>query len=288
MEKNNNRIRKRKLSTEEIINLYNKGDSTTEIGKLANVSARYVNQLLKENNVERRSRGSWKRKYQLNEHYFKTWSNNMAYILGFFIADGTVAAHGSQSISISQKEKYILENIKKEIGTKQPLYQNKKTGVYILNLNSKIMKEDIMNIHGIMPNKSATVEFPKVPEKYMSHFIRGYFDGDGFVKYKKYFVSFVGGSELFMISLKKEIEQRGFETNFTKHDTYFRVYVSGRKTIKLFSDWMYKDKDEGLYLKRKFNEFQLETLPDDKLKDRGIKTHKNALRERQIKNNNIR
>lgn len=158
-DKNNNRIRKRKLSTEEIINLYTKGDSTTEIGKLANVSARYVNQLLKKNNVERRPKGSWKRKYQLNEHYFKTWSNNMAYILGFFIADGTVAPHGSQYISISQKEKYILENIKKEIGTKQPLYQNKKTSVYTLPLNSKIMKEDIMNIHGIMPNNPVLLSF---------------------------------------------------------------------------------------------------------------------------------
>lgn len=83
----------------------------------------------------------------------------MAYILGFFIADGTVAPHGSQYISISQKEKYILENIKKEIGTKQPLYQNKKTSVYTLPLNSKIMKEDIMNIHGIMPNNPVLLSF---------------------------------------------------------------------------------------------------------------------------------
>lgn len=185
----NKRIRKRKLSTEEIIKLYREGRSSAEIGKLSNVSARYVNLLLKENNVERRPRGSWKRKYQLDEHYFKKWSNNMAYILGFFIADGTVA-RDAQFISMVQKEKYILENIKKEIGSDQPLYQNKKTGVYILPLNSKIMKEDIMNIHGIMPNKSSSAKFPNVPEEYMSHFVRGYFDGDGNINYEKYTVTF--------------------------------------------------------------------------------------------------
>lgn len=38
----------------------------------------------------------------MNEDYFKTWSNNMAYILGFFIADDTVA-RDMQSISFAQK-----------------------------------------------------------------------------------------------------------------------------------------------------------------------------------------
>lgn len=277
MEEGKRKIRKRTLNVEAMIKLYKEGSSTTEIGKLANVSARYVRMVLNKHNIERRPRGSWKRKYQVNENYFKTWSNNMAYILGFFVADGMVARE-AQMVNFAQKDAYILEAIKKEMESEHPLYQNKKTGVYILSLNSKIMKEDLMNIHGLMPNKSNQVLFPKVPEEYMSHFIRGYFDGDGFVIYRKYFVSFVGGSELFMISLKNVIEDKGFETNFTSHDTYFRVYVSGRKTIKLFSDWLYKDK--VLYLQRKFDQFQLEKLPVEQLKDKGYKTHKNALKKR--------
>ncbi|MGY0691707.1 LAGLIDADG family homing endonuclease [Virgibacillus sp. FSP13] len=272
-------FRKRTLGVDEIINLYKEGRGTTEIGKLANVSARYVQMLLKEHDVKMRPIGSWKRKYTLNEDYFKTWSNNMAYILGFFVADGTIAPGNSQYVSMAQKEKYILEDIKKEVGSTQPLYKNKMTGVYLLNLNSKIMKSDLMKIHGIMPNKSHQITFPEIPKQYMSHFIRGYFDGDGTVIYHKYFVSIVGGSKEFMISLRNEIETAGFETNFTEHDTHYRVYVSGRKTIKLFSDWMYKDK--GLFLKRKYNSFQLERLPIDQLKDKKYKTHKNALAKRK-------
>lgn len=272
--------RKRILETEKIIKLYLDGESTTEIAKLANVSSRYIRMLLKNNNVEMRARGSWKRKYTINSDYFKTWSNNMAYILGFFIADGTVARE-LQSVSISQKEKYILENIKREMGSNQPIYKNKTTGVYILSIHSKIIKEDLIEIHGVRPNKSSTIEFPYVPEEYMNHFIRGYFDGDGFVKYEKFFVSFVGGSELFMNSLRNEIEKNGFETNFTEHGTYFRVYVSGRRTIKLFSEWLYKNKE--LYLERKYEAFQRETLPLEQLKDREIKTHKNAIQKRRSK-----
>ncbi|MFD1336275.1 LAGLIDADG family homing endonuclease [Oceanobacillus iheyensis] len=274
------RPRKRLLETEEIIRLYLKGESTTEIAKAANVSSRYIRMLLKDNNVEMRPIGSWKRKYRLNEDYFKTWSNNMAYILGFFIADGTVAK-GAQFVSLAQKEKYILEQIRDELASNQPIYKNENTGVYILSINSRILKKDLTEIHGIYPNKSNTIRFPYVPKEYISHFIRGYFDGDGFVKYENFFVSFVGGSKLFMNSLSNEIEINGFETNFTEHGTYYRVYVSGRKTIKLFSEWMYKNK--GLYLERKYEAFQRETLPLDQLKDIGIKLHKNALKERRSK-----
>ena len=47
--------------------------------------------------------GSWKRKYDITEDYFKTWSNNMAYILGFIAADGVIQKE-NQCVSISQKK----------------------------------------------------------------------------------------------------------------------------------------------------------------------------------------
>ncbi|SDL68990.1 hypothetical protein SAMN05216244_0412 [Sediminibacillus halophilus] len=38
-----------------------------------------------------------------------------------------------------------------------------------------------MELHEFQPNKSSILEFPTVPEPFMHHFIRGYFDGDGYV-----------------------------------------------------------------------------------------------------------
>jgi len=140
-----------------------------------------------------------------------------------------------------------------------------------------------MTLHGILPNKARTIEFPSVPKQYMSHFIRAYFDGDGYVKYEKCFMSIVGGSKSFMKSLRDEIENNGFETNFTEHDTHYRVYVSRRKTIKLFSNWLYENK--GLFLKRKYEEFQKEKLPLHMIRDRG---YKNAVRKRKaLQTNNF-
>ena len=48
----------------------------------------------------------------------------MAYILGFIAADGVIPKE-NQCVSISQKESYILVDIKRT-KTNQPLYQNKR------------------------------------------------------------------------------------------------------------------------------------------------------------------
>jgi hypothetical protein len=49
---------KLKLELQEIIVLHESGYSTTQIGELAGVSSRYIRQLLADNGVEKRPRGS--------------------------------------------------------------------------------------------------------------------------------------------------------------------------------------------------------------------------------------
>ncbi len=93
-----------KLSKSEITRLYTEGKSTSEIATLANVSARYIRMVLSDSNVPRRTIGSWKRKYDITEDYFKTWSNNMAYILGFIATDGVIPKRKSMRQYITKKK----------------------------------------------------------------------------------------------------------------------------------------------------------------------------------------
>lgn len=95
-----------KLSKPEIIHLYAEGKGTSEIAMLANVSARYIRMVLSDSNVPRRAIGSWKRKYDITENYFKMWSNNMAYILGFIAADGVIQK--KINVSVYHKKKVIF------------------------------------------------------------------------------------------------------------------------------------------------------------------------------------
>ncbi|MBF0708830.1 LAGLIDADG family homing endonuclease [Alkalihalobacillus hwajinpoensis] len=104
----------------------------------------------------------------------------MAYLLGFFIADGYIASQ-SQSIAFTQKDPTILEEIKNVFDSNQPLYKNKNTGVYSLLFHSKIMKNDLQTLFNITSEKSYNITFPIVSEQYIHYFIRGDFDGDGHV-----------------------------------------------------------------------------------------------------------
>jgi hypothetical protein len=271
-------VNKRTMPVEDLIKLYYEGMGTVEIANLANISVRRVNQILTLNNVEKRVFGYWKRQYSINEDYFKTWSNNMAYILGFFLADGVIDG-SNQLISFAQKDKDILEKIKVELGSNQPLIQNKQTGVYMLNISSKIMKADLIEIHGIKPNKSLDVKFPYVPKEYLSHFIRGYFDGDGYVNNEKHVVNFVGGSLVFMQNLINILEDLRFQPYLKPSNKHYRVLITGRYSVKRFGDWIYKNKE--IFLERKYNIFQLEQLPLSEIKDRKGKRTYAAVAERK-------
>ena len=54
---------------------------------------------------------------KVNKDFFKKWSSNMAYVLGFFSADGyiTVNRRGGQFWCIQITDKKLLEQIKKAI-----------------------------------------------------------------------------------------------------------------------------------------------------------------------------
>ncbi|MCA0983133.1 endonuclease [Halobacillus yeomjeoni] len=271
-------LKKRKLTNEQVVSLYEKGESTTVIAEKANVTPRYIREILTKEKVDFRPRGSWRRKYEVNEDYFKTWSNNMAYILGFFAADGHVH-ETSQVISFSQKEKLILDRIRNELGSNHPIVKNKKTGVYTLNINSKIVKQDIIRLHGIYPQKSLTLKFPHIPDPFLHHFIRGYFDGDGYINYNKKQVCIVSGSLGFLSTMHEIIKMLNVKTIFSQKEKQSRLFINGRKSIKVFSEWIYNDKD--LYIDRKFKEFNKEPLKVHQLKDREHSTTRNDVIKRK-------
>ncbi|KPL60054.1 helix-turn-helix domain-containing protein [Rossellomorea vietnamensis] len=272
--------RKKKCTLEitEIIQMYEEGEKTAEIARRANVSTRYINSVLQKNKVARTPHGSWKRKYRVNEDFFKTWSNNMAYILGFFAADGHISSR-NHTVCFSQKDPDILEKIRNELQSNHPLVLNN-TDVHTLIIGSKVMKYDLIDLHGMTSDKSTSLRMPKIPDEYFSHFVRGYFDGDGFVNFEKRIVSFVGGSESFMSKLNLELQRRNFNSRLYADKKYFRIFITGRKTIHLFKKWLYQDME--LYLKRKYEVFDKETIQDaNKIPESRIKMTKAAVKNRK-------
>ena len=137
--------------------------------------------------------GKYERKYNVNNDYFsKIDTPEKSYILGFIYADGCNYISDDKKnciINFTQLKKSvdILQKINFELNSEYPIreYNQKENNKIIctLNIRSKKMSEDLIKL-GVTPKKSLFIKFPNnniVPEKLVSHFIRGYFDGDGCV-----------------------------------------------------------------------------------------------------------
>ena len=72
------------------------------------------------------------------------------------------------------------------------------------------MANDLINL-GCIPNKSLILLPPKLKDEFISHFIRGYFDGDGSIgKYKnRYKITFLGTNDL-LLWILNFFEQKKF------------------------------------------------------------------------------
>lgn len=124
----------------------------------------------------------------VNEDYFKKWSSNMAYILGFILADGCIirGTYGGYSDSlkfgVQKRDIDILEKIKKELSSKHKI-SICKTASHLSIANQKIV-DDLKKLR-IKYKKSLKENIPAVPKKYTKDFIRGIIDGDGSINFDK-------------------------------------------------------------------------------------------------------
>ena len=116
-----------------------------------------------------------------NHNFFKKWSEEMAYILGFITADGCIAKNKTSYklyFSIHEKDKDLLEKIRKILAPKNKYSYYKKEKMYHFSFTSTEMYNDLMKL-GITPRKTFTVKPPQVPKEFIRDYLRGYIDGDG-------------------------------------------------------------------------------------------------------------
>jgi hypothetical protein len=205
------------------------------------------------------------KKYYFNEDFFKTWSHDMAYILGFWFADGCIKGGNRFTISQHKDDRYLLEKIliSMESNYKISIYKNMAT----LNICSRDIVEDIKSLGGT-ERKSLCCKMPFVPSEYLPDFVRGLWDGDGTIWYNTidncYESGFCSGSgifvnELFLI-LKKEIPNlHGRVCKRTHNGGYINgiLYLMNfgkNDTIRL-KKFLYRS-PSTLFLKRKYDLFQ--------------------------------
>lgn len=161
-------------------------------GKQNGVGERIVRRILLENKIHIRSQSEaaiianiQRRQFNLNDNYFSSENERMAYLLGFLASDGTIDKKNNRiKVGLSSVDKDFLIMIKKELGYEGDIldYQTSNGfNVSELTFTSQQIKKDLAK-YNIVPNKTFTYTFPEnLNKKYWIDFIRGYFDGDGSV-----------------------------------------------------------------------------------------------------------
>lgn len=223
-------------------------------------------------------RGGHNRK-EVNKDFFKKWSADMSYVLGYIAADGAIVDVRKTSrtcyLSILSTDLEILLKFKKvmksshEIYIRESSYQRIKEKVYkcskayILRIGSKEIVQDLINL-GLTPRKSLRLRMPKIPTEFLNHFIRGYFDGDGCInlyvnkKNKNVIMKMilVCGTRSFLniinYQLSKILNIELREIVFSSG--VYRLTYHGRSAMKFF-DFIYKDISNKLYLDRKYQKY---------------------------------
>lgn len=126
--------------------------------------------------------------YKKNTSYFQTPSSNMAWLLGFIAADGTIRKNENEiKIGLARCDREILEKIQQEIETDAPIKDYVTNNGYecsSLQWTCQQHKEDLAS-YNIVPSKTFCLKPPieKLPKEYWIDYIRGFFDGDGSVNY---------------------------------------------------------------------------------------------------------
>jgi len=206
----------------------------------------------------------------VNKNFFKKWSPKMAYILGFFAADGSMVINprGSHYLDFHITDKELLFKIREILDSNHKIQEQKRNKrwavIYHLQIGSKEMFHDLEKL-GLTPRKSKTLQLPKVPQKYFADFVRGYFDGDGHViicsyrrkerKNQKYTVlqsGFTSGSKLFLKELQKKLKILAnlSDGSLIFSEKYCRLRYSINDSVRLYN-FMYNSINNNLFLKRK-------------------------------------
>ena len=263
------------LNPEEIINLYDQGFQIWKLAKMFKSSEETISKLLKANGVEVVRNGV---RASFNHHIFDSIdTEEKAYWLGFIWADGCIINVKEEKknyafeLGISIKDYDHLVKFCNFIGLSTSKIQIRDFCSHFVNSGSGLINSgkicrvqfsnehfwNTLNNYGCRPNKTYNEIFPETSifkfSNLLKHFIRGFFDGDGWVylDQNKRIVTGLCGQECFLNKLQEKLPSMLRKKLYQQKDSIiYDIKWIGNNSIE-FLNYIYDN--ATIYLDRKFN-----------------------------------
>lgn len=185
-------------------------------------------------------------RYERRTHPLLPLNKETAYAVGFILADGWV---GEDRVKLSNKNPLILAKVRNVLGFGHSLKFHSKGphGVFVVTITNKNLACELRSL-GITSDKSWTATLPPIPDDLFSHFLRGYFDGDGSARYTYrggLTVRFVSGSRQLLVELAERLHRlAGVRLTHVYHDrgrpNANRLAYNGDDAVRI-GEYMYQD-----------------------------------------------
>lgn len=260
-----------KSEIKAICKSYLEGESLKSLVKKHHIPIERVKKILAESEVNLRSAFESRAKYQFDCQKFRCIdSPSAAYWLGFLMADGYVFVNEDkpeyrlcldlQYLDVSHVELF-RSFMRSEHPIKKVVYDDGRESARI-TFHSKDLLIDLSR-YGIVPRKTFDMTFPEMDAVLISHFIRGYFDGDGHWHFPigrdgvlRHNFGFTCADRSFLEELKLNLmnscELSDVKIGENKSSKALCLQWGGRNQSKRFFEYVYQS-SENLRLERKFD-----------------------------------
>ena len=255
-------MKQRRLSHREKTELFAKYETgkftAVDLAKEYPISSTAINGLLRRHGYKAKSQSELQRKYNIDETFFDVIdTEEKAYFLGFLYADGCNATNRNAVIlSLKEDDRDILEKLNSLLQPQKPLGRTK-YGQNTLMISNKHISQRLIEL-GCHRAKTYSLVFPsekQVPKYLVRHFVRGYFDGDGWVG--KNSICIVGTID-FCNSLSSLLKNK-FDINcyirarHPERKNNIRMLEINSRQARVFLKWIYGN--STIHMQRKYDRY---------------------------------
>lgn len=232
--------------------------SAPRLSKIFNCNKKTIFRVLKENKIILPNIGRFKKRIYVNDNFFSQLNSISAYWAGFIAADGILYNRDkSVTIALNKRDTGHLYKFIKATKSNAQVGCIKSNNSAHVNLYSKPLFNSLIKL-GITPNKSLTITHVSLPLSLMSHFIRGVFDGDGWINGRKitHVQLGIAGNKPFLQQIQDILIKRCHINRvklypLSQRGKAYKLQYTGSQIFKILI-FLYKDSNNQTRLDRKY------------------------------------